>query len=233
MEALEYGTQEILYNLEFIERKSLRIEVNPDLSVFVSAPEKTSKKELEEKLQKKARWIIKQQRYFEQFMPRTPKREYVAGETHLYLGRRFLLRTKISDKNDVKLYGNRLMVFQKDNINNLRTKQLLISWYYSHAKVKFNKLIEESILSFSKFNIDKPKFQIRRMKNRWGSCTPKGTIILNPELIKAPTNCIRYVIIHELCHLVHPNHSKEFYKLLDLKFPDWKKWKDKLELISV
>ena len=67
------------------------------------------------------------------------------------------------------------------------------------------------------------------MQKRWGSCTPGGKIILNPELIKANPKCIEYVIIHELCHLVIASHNKVFYKLLGEKMPDWEKWKDKLE----
>ena len=67
------------------------------------------------------------------------------------------------------------------------------------------------------------------MSKRWGSCTPKGKIILNPELIKTPKKCIEYVIIHELCHLKHANHGSSFYKLQSVFMPDWENWKEKLE----
>ena len=67
------------------------------------------------------------------------------------------------------------------------------------------------------------------MEKRWGSCTPQQKIILNPELIKAPVVCINYVILHELCHLVHHNHSKAFYRLLENFMPDWQKYKQLLE----
>ncbi len=67
------------------------------------------------------------------------------------------------------------------------------------------------------------------MSKRWGSCTPLGKIILNVELIKASKGCVEYVVTHELCHLVHHNHTKEFYNLLTRILPSWKKWKDKLE----
>ena len=67
------------------------------------------------------------------------------------------------------------------------------------------------------------------MPTRWGSCTPSGKIILNPELIKANRKCIEYVIIHELCHLIHHNHNTNFFKLQTKEMPDWEKWKIKLE----
>jgi predicted metal-dependent hydrolase len=68
------------------------------------------------------------------------------------------------------------------------------------------------------------------MATRWGSCTNMGKIILNTELIKAPRPCIEYVITHELCHLLHRSHTKEFYDLLSTEMPDWKRWKIKLEV---
>ena len=67
------------------------------------------------------------------------------------------------------------------------------------------------------------------MPTRWGSCTPRGKIILNPELIKAPKGCIEYVIIHELCHLIYHDHTRKFIDLQTKEMPDWEKWKSKLE----
>jgi predicted metal-dependent hydrolase len=72
-------------------------------------------------------------------------------------------------------------------------------------------------------------FLLREMPTRWGSCTPNGKIILNPELIKAPKGCIEYVIIHELCHLIHHDHTRKFIDLQTREMQDWEKWKMKLE----
>ena len=97
------------------------------------------------------------------------------------------------------------------------------------AQSIFNEVIQSSFEKFSRYNIPFPTIQIRQMKKRWGSCTPTGKIILNPELIKAPKACIEYVIIHELCHLVHPNHNIAFLNLQEKIMPEWKKWKARLE----
>jgi len=85
---------------------------------------------------------------------------------------------------------------------------------------------------FKQFNLESPSWEIKRMAKRWGSCTPKGKILLNPELIKAPGRCIEYVIVHELCHLVYHSHNKDFYNLQKQIMPNWEKWKKRLEKIS-
>lgn len=82
---------------------------------------------------------------------------------------------------------------------------------------------------FKKYEVEPNKLEIRKMKHRWGSCSTNGRILLNPELIKAPKACIEYVIVHELCHLVHGDHTKAFFDLQQKEFPEWKKWKRKFE----
>lgn len=229
MESIQYGTQTIHFHLKRADRKTLGIEVHPDLSVHVIAPLKAKKGTINEKIIKRSQWITKQRKFFEQFLPRTPERQYVSGETHLYLGRRYVLRIRKGTSDNVKLKGGELIVNYTKQNNTDHIKHLLTSWYYNHARRIFDQKQNEIIKLFSTFKINHPDFEIRRMKNRWGSCTKSGKIILNPELIKAPSRCIDYVIIHELCHLVHPNHGKEFYKLQELLNPNWEKWKMKLE----
>lgn len=233
MESIKYGTQLVNFNLERSSRKTLGIEVHPDLSVWAKAPIDTSLNDIKVKLLKRSSWIIKQQKYFEQFLPRTPCREYVSGETHLYLGRRYQLKIKNAEQPEVKLKGAELIVFTKHHTNPEHVKNLLASWYFKHAEKKFEEKFEKVFNKFRNYNFKRPHFEIRRMKNRWGSCTPKGKIILNPELIKTPGPCIDYVIIHELCHILHPSHDKKFYSLQEKMNPEWEKWKEKLELILV
>jgi predicted metal-dependent hydrolase len=233
MESIKYGTKQVSFNLERSSRKTLGIEVHPDLSVWAKAPIDASIGGIKMRMLKRSSWIIKQQKYFEQFLPRTPRREYVSGETHLYLGRRYQLKVKKGKQDQVKLKGAELTVFTKQQPNPEHVRKLLTSWYFNHAEKKFEEKFENIFSKFRNHNLTKPNFEIRRMKNRWGSCTPKGKIILNPELIKTPGPCIDYVITHELCHIIHPSHDKKFYSLQEKMNPDWKRWKDKLELILV
>lgn len=225
-----YGNTSLGFSVKRSNRKTLAIEVHPDLSIKVIAPVDASLKDIKDRILNKGKWIKKQQTYFEQFLPRTPKREYVSGETHFYLGRRYLLKLRKSNEQGVKLKGGEMVVFLKDTTNKELIKKLLGNWYYSHAKRKFIQCIKESVLKFKKHKIDEqPPLVVKRMSKRWGSCTPNGRIILNPEIIKTPSKCMEYVVIHELCHLIHPNHSKEFYELQNKMMPDWEKWKLRLE----
>ena len=110
-----------------------------------------------------------------------------------------------------------------------KVKVLIKEWYLLHAKSKFKEISQPLIDKFKKHKVEPDSIVFREMPTRWGSCTPKGKIILNPELIKAPKGCIEYVIIHELCHLIYHDHTQKFIDLQTKEMPDWEKWKSKLE----
>ncbi len=229
---VKYGRTTIVFDLQRTNRKTLAIEVHPDLTVNVVAPMHASIEIIEEKVVKRGSWIVKQWQYFESFLPRTPIREYVSGETHLFLGRRYILKVRKGDENDVKLKGSELIIVIRKNAINTTARHMLARWYKSRSENLFAKHLQDNFKSFKDYSFQQPCLEIKRMKKRWGSLTPTKKLLLNPELIKTPLKCIDYVIIHELCHLVHPNHGKEFYKLQEKMMPDWKRWKDKLESIS-
>ncbi|MCJ7449022.1 MAG: M48 family metallopeptidase [Bacteroidales bacterium] len=230
---IQFGSKQIDFRLEYSDRKTLGITVTPNLFVYVKAPIDTSIERVKEKLLKKAPWIIRQQGYFLIFHPKTPARRFVGGETHLYLGRQYRLKVK-SEKlkvksEEVKLHGRSLEIYTQDRN---KVKELVEEWYLLKAKDKFHQIAKPLFEEFVKnHNLSLITFHLslKKMPTRWGSCTPKGKIILNPELIKAPKGCIEYVIIHELCHLVHHNHTQKFIDLQTKEMQDWEKWKMKLE----
>ncbi|MEZ4945552.1 MAG: SprT family zinc-dependent metalloprotease [Cyclobacteriaceae bacterium] len=226
IQSFSFGSKEINYELSFQERKTLGIRVYPDCKVKVIAPLNTTDEKLKSKLKEKAPWIIKQQLDFLSYHPLTPPRKYVNGETHLYLGRQYKLKIKKANANEVKLYRGRLLILKKVNSS---PKSLLTEWYREKAITSFKETLIKILPLFAKYGISKPELQIHYMPTRWGSCTTKGKVILNPELIKAPKGSIEYVITHELCHLIHHNHTRAFYDLQETIMPDWKKWKERLE----
>lgn len=228
MHHIQYGTKQITFSIAHRKRKTIAIEVHPDTSVQIKAPLGCQLEEVKRVVSKRSKWIINQQKFFEQFLPEAPKREYVPGETHCYLGRKYILKIVISEDNKVKLQGGCLIVCTQNN-SEQHIKHLLTEWYYKRATKVFEKVYEEAFQKFTQYNIQKPEIQTKRMKKRWGSYTPSGNILINPELIKTSTVCIEYVMIHELCHLIERNHSKKFYNLLEKIAPDWQRWKLKLE----
>jgi len=228
---LQYGSKKIEYNLLFSDRKTLEISVYPDCSIVVKASSSYELPEIELKLRKRARWILKQIRYFQQFSPRTPKRRYISGETHLYLGRRYQLKVSNGELDMVKLTRGAFLVSCRNDCTQGEVMARMENWYFHKALEHFEKSLNQCWPKFEKFQGKKPNFKIRRMQNRWGSLLNDSTIVLNPELIKAPLICIDYVLTHELCHLVHHNHSRDFYKLLEAVMPNWENRKHKLELM--
>lgn len=223
---ITYGTTSIPYNVRFSERKTLGITVMPDGRVLLNAPHDTSREKIEEKLFKRARWIVKQQTYFRSFGERMPQKQYVSGESHYYLGKQYMLRVTEGKPNSAKYKGR---YFEVVCTPRSKAAELMKEWYRQRAKIKFADIAEHIIARFVKYGVAPSSLYIQEMENRWGSCTPKGKIILNTELIKAPKPCIEYVITHELCHLIHRDHTKAFFELLETEMPDWKRWKEKLE----
>lgn len=226
MASIQFGSKQIDFQIEYSDRKTLGITVTSDMDVLVKAPNDSTITKIEEKLKKKAPWIIKQQSFFLAYHPKTTKRNYISGETHLYLGRQYLLKVEENEKESVKLKGKFIEVKTRDKT---RVKQLLSNWYLEHARSKFNSTALPLIEKFKKYKVEPSSIVLREMPTRWGSCTPKGKIILNPELIKAPKGCIEYVIVHELCHLIHRDHTQKFMDLQTKEMKDWEKWKTKLE----
>jgi predicted metal-dependent hydrolase len=229
-ESLDFGSRKIPFQLSFGKRKNMRVEIHPDRSVKVYAPEGFDKRQILLKLKLKAPWIVRQIDYFNSF-PSTPSpRRYVSGESHFYLGRQYRLKI-IQDTIPVVKANRGLFVVHAVSRDAESISKQLDHWYRQHAEVIFAEVLQAVLPKFKRLKINSPELLIRKMTKRWGSCTTKGKVILNLELIKAPKGCIEYVIIHELCHLVYHNHQRKFQQLLLRMMPDWKKWKTRLEEI--
>jgi predicted metal-dependent hydrolase len=227
---INYGTSQIRYSVRYSNRKTLSITVNPDGNVVVKAPVDISDEQIEKKVVKRASWILKQQNYFKSFGEKMPPRRYISGESHLYLGKQYVLHVVEGKSNSVRFKGRS---FEIVCTSKSKAESLLKEWYKERAKTKFAEIAEPVIQRFKRYNVEPASLYIQSMENRWGSCTPKGKIILNTELIKAPKPCIEYVVTHELCHLLHRNHTQAFYDLLTAEMPDWERWKNKLETLQM
>lgn len=231
--SVTYGKETVQFTVLHVSRKTLAIEVLPNAKVVIKAPLDTTMDEIRQRVTKRAKWIIKQQQYFRQFDPRTPERQFVGGETHLYLGKQFRLKVCEASQDKVVLSRGYFVVETKGECVPEKTKALLNGWYAEKAASTFQNRFKYCWLNFEKMKLALPRLQVRRMKKRWGSLSRGGILTLNTDLIRAPRECIDYVITHELCHLQCHDHSPEFYRLLEKFMPDWEKRKHKLELALV
>ena len=228
--SIAYGAHLISATIIRRDRKTLEIAVNPDGSVLVKAPLLARNDAIEAKVRKRGAWVIRQQSYFSQYMPRTPARRYLSGETHLYLGRQYRLNVKRGSKSNVKMFRGELLVQSEYPDNADITRELISAWYRSKALEKFPERLEICLKFFRDAECVRPKaLIIRNLRLRWGSMSPSGRLMLNSRLIEAPIAAIDYVIMHELCHMRVPNHGKKFYNLLERVLPDWQIRKDRLE----
>lgn len=225
---IQFGTRTIPFTIHYAERKSLGLQVHPDCTVHAIAPTDATEAEIIKRVKQRAGWILKQQDHFASFLPHTPERKYVNGETHRYLGRQYKLKAVQAATNQVRVYRGCIEVHSTELAPGPIGK-LLEQWYKAKAKEVFVSLLAELIDKIPRFQNRQLSLHVKAMPTRWGSCSPSGRITLNTELVKAPKACIEYVIIHELCHLIYPNHNKKFYRLLSALMPDWEKWKERLE----
>ncbi|HTT79773.1 MAG TPA: SprT family zinc-dependent metalloprotease [Stellaceae bacterium] len=225
-----YGSAIIEYSLAFSARRSLAISVLPDGAVAVTAPVDADPCEVDERVKRRARWILRQQRRFAEFRPRTPSRRFVGGETHRYLGRQYRLKVEPADADRVVLRAGRLVVATRFPEDPDWTRTLVRRWMRERAhrvlQERFH-LVAGPLAAALKIKM--PPLRICPMQKRWGSHTPSGRVILNDALIAAPRDCIDYVVAHELCHVVEPNHSPGFLRLLRRFIPDWQRRKELLE----
>jgi len=222
---IKYGKKTISYRIVYSGRKTLGITVTPEKQVIIRSPFNAPVKKINDILQKRLNWISDKLSYFESLPQTAVERRYIGGETHYYIGKQYRLKIIKSPWETVKLKGAYINVYTLHKDNNKIVKLLLDNWYIEKAIIRIDYILDSLLPKFKKYNISKPNIIIKNMKKRWGSCSAKGNIILNSDLIKAPLSCIKYVIVHELCHLVHRNHDKNFFKLLTSILPDWKKTK--------
>lgn len=228
---VSYSNLQIPVTVWFEERNRLRITIQPNKSIVAKAPLDHTIEEVQAKLEKRAPWMIRQLEYFDQYHPILPERQYVSGETYYYLGRQYRLKVMVGREDDVKLIGKYFILTTSQSENLGQKQQVLQDWYTRHARVFIQNRVSLFVDRVIVLGAKNPEIKYRRMNKRWGSCTPSGVITFNTELIKAPTHCIDYVVLHELCHLVHEGHSTKFYHLLDVLMPDWKKRKERLERV--
>ena len=218
--------EEIRYEFKRLHRRSVSAKIRRDGVIEVKAPLLYRESDMLTFLNQHRRWIFNH--YYKLQNIENQQKKYVSGEEHYYLGEKYTLQVVESNKNSVVIEGNLLIV----NVKSLElAESQIIKWYKNRAKVVFSELFPPIIEKFRKYNVAPAKITIRDMRSRWGSCSRRGNISLNLQLIKLNENCIRQVMVHEMCHLVYFNHQAGFYALMEEMMPDWKQWKKELKFL--
>jgi predicted metal-dependent hydrolase len=175
----------------------------------------------------KLTWIKRQRAKFEA-QPRQSEREFVSGETHYFLGRRYRLRvTERSGRAEVVLNGKHgLTLYVRQRSSPEGRERLLLEWYRAQLKELAGPLLTKWQKTLG---VKANSWGVRKMKTKWGSCNPKiGHILINLELAKKPLQCLEYVIVHELVHLLERKHNDRFIALMDKYLPNWRQYRDEL-----
>lgn len=209
------------YSIVYSDRKTLQIIVERDRSVVVRAPNHTSTEKIREAVEKKKLWLYEKTHHPQKYRANEDK-ALIPGSSILYLGKEYRLDTTDKEAEGIVFDGR--FVVSKSAIR--RVPALLRAWYIERA----NELLIPRIKHYAKqVGVEYSRVFISDLKYRWGSCTPKNNLNFNWRLIKAPMSVIEYVIVHELAHLLEPNHSTKFWAIVKTQAPQYVRAKDWLK----
>ncbi len=209
---------EISYTVKYSDRKTLAIIVERDKSILVRAPKNYDEDKIEDAVNKKRFWLYQKLNHAQKYSDYKSAREFVSGESFLYLGKRYNLDVVEKEINGIH-FSNKFEISK--NSHSIASK-LFIKWYRQKSK----ELIIPKVAEYAKnLGVEFDRIFIKDLKYRWGSCSPKKNLNFNWRLIKAPINVLNYVIVHELAHLIEPNHTDVFWNIIKVQIPKYEKAK--------
>lgn len=223
MHSIQFGNKTIPYTLTRSERrKTLSISVDQQ-GLSVISPSDTEFEKIESILHQKAFWILKQLSDFEEMKRNVWELAFFSGEKLPYLGRQYRLKVIKSEKNEpnFRFYQGRFLAELPITCMEEDHREYLYPLYVNWIKQRALEFSQDRIKRFTlKLQQEPKKLLIKDQEQRWGSCTPAGNILLNWRIFLAPTSIIDFVLVHELVHLKHMDHSKEYWENLRILLPD-------------
>lgn len=223
--------REITYDLQRKRVKNINLRIKPNGKIFVSASSRVPVVEIEKFMIEKADFILRALERYAEIIRSSPKpKQYSQGEEFDILGERLSLRLVKGNKNFAELSGEQVVLTVRDTEDFELKKRVMDKLIRNRFKEAAIEVCRETYADFEKYGVAFPEIRVRAMTSRWGSCCPKkGILTFNTALARAPLTCLKYVAAHEFVHFLQPNHSKEFYKILDGYMPDWRERKKLLE----
>lgn len=230
---IQQQMQDIEYKVVFSARRTLAISILPDASVIVRVPFRTPAKTITGLVSSKASWIRKHIDRFKSNPRKQDKKLFTDGEKHSVRGDEKVLCVEKSSKPYCRFTDNRIEVGTAYPEDPKAVRHILYQGYRIEANRVFPETMRRILKEKESYGFKVSVLKIRTMKSRWGSCSTKGVISLNTELIRMPAIYLEYVILHELSHLRHHNHGTGFYQLLSELFPGWKEVRKELKRYSL
>tara|TARA_R110001599_G_scaffold350254_2_gene580029 strand:+ start:12507 stop:13220 length:714 start_codon:yes stop_codon:yes gene_type:complete len=225
MAMIEIGSMAMQLNRKAI--KNLHISVlPPDGRVRVAAPESMTDTAIRMAVISRIPWIKKQQNDFAK-QPRQTDREMVNGECHYLWGKRYRLNViERSGKHEIKIGPGKINLYEKPGTT-IEKKVLVLNTFYRNAlKARIETLLPDWQ---KKIGVTPSKWGVKKMKTKWGSCnTQAKSIWVNLELAKKPPECLEYILVHELVHLLERKHNDRFKGYMEKFLPDWRERRDLL-----
>ena len=212
--------------------KNIHLSVYPpDGRVRVAAPSRMNLDTIRVFTISKLDWIRKHQRKLRE-QERETQREYLERESHFLWGKRYLMKVVEHDAGPrVELSHQHLQLFIRPNTGEARRQEVIEGWYRGQLKAVAESLIRRWE---RRLEVKVERFFVQRMKTRWGSCNPASrTIRLNTDLAKKPKNCLEYIVLHELAHLIEPTHNPRFVEIMDHFMPKWRSYREQLNRLPV
>jgi predicted metal-dependent hydrolase len=222
----QYKNKKFEFEVIYRKRKTLVIQMEPLEKILVLSPIGLSEDYIIEKVLSKGEWILKKLAAFKDTGLLNLKKQFVTGELFLFLGKDHKLQVLLNRnivRPKVELVQNNIFIFSP-----LKEREILKEALQKWMKKEANKIIPRKVDYFKKILMAEPaQIKIKEQKRRWGSCSSRGNIYFNWRIIMAPHQVIDYIVVHEIAHLIHRNHSPVFYKLVESIIPDYKtrkKW---------
>lgn len=226
---VRWGTTRITYAVERSprRRKTVAVAVEPDGAVRVKAPVGAAPEELDAIVRAKAAWIVERRRRQEELDPAPAPRDFVSGESFLYLGRQYRLGLELGDAAPrARLVGGRILVTAPSR---REARAVLVDWYRGHAAER----LPERVAAWTEaVGAEPAAVLLREPRKRWGSCDAAGRLRLNWRIVQAPRRLIDYVVVHELVHLLHPDHDAAFWAAVGRVLPDYEARREDLRRLG-
>ncbi|HUX92548.1 MAG TPA: SprT family zinc-dependent metalloprotease [Ignavibacteriaceae bacterium] len=207
--------EDLEINIKRSVRKTLSIYVERDGTISVLAPKGLRRKNIDEILKQKEYLIYKYRAEWQGLNRSKKNREYISGQSFMYLGRSYSLKLIDKLEKPLLLKDGRFFLLKSEKDN---AKEHFINFYKEHGKIKILNRIEEFK---NKIDVNPGRVRIMELQNRWASCTAEGNINFHWKCIMAPYIVLDYIVVHELIHLIHKNHTQEFWNEVDKILPKY------------